>query len=313
MERASSVPAIAGRRRLGLRRAARFGYRTKRRAFIYGGLLLPLLYFVGVRLYPILYSFNVSFREWELLSPEKPFVGLANFESLLGDPDFLRSIANTLYYVAAGVPAQLAAGLAVALLLRRIGRLRGLYRAAYFIPYITSIVAVSWVFRWILMKNGVLNGLLLKLGLDAQPLLYSTSQAIHLVLATMVWQSVGFQMLIFLAGLENIPKEYEEAASIDGAGAWRRFFGVTLPLLRPVVLFSAVIAGIGYLQSFAQVLNMTSGGPLNSTSSIVLRVYDMAFKSFDMGRASAATVILFVLILALTLIQLKTLNRKIEH
>ncbi|GMX61400.1 sugar ABC transporter permease [Paenibacillus elgii] len=309
MERAEALHAVRSRapqkRRLGLKK--------QRYVFVYTCLLLPLLFFVSIRILPILYSFNVGFREWDMLSEEKPFVGLDNYAALFQDEVFLQALKNTLVYVLAGVPGQVAAGLAVALLLQRIGRLRGLFRTIYFIPYVTSVVAVSWVFRWMLMKNGVVNGILLSLGLDPQLFLGSPSQAIYLVIAAMIWQGVGFQMLIFLTGLEGIPRLYYDAAAIDGAGAWQRFVHITLPLLNPVIVFSVVIGSIDYLQSFTQVLNMTSGGPLNSTVSIVLYIYNLAFKHFNMGQAAAATVVLFALILLLSLLQLKVLSKKIEY
>ncbi|MEC0245355.1 sugar ABC transporter permease [Paenibacillus chitinolyticus] len=288
--------------------------KRQRLFFVYACLLVPLLFFIGVRIVPIVYSFLVGFREWDLLSEEKPFVGFSNYLALYHDPVFLISLRNTAVYVLIGVPGQLAAGLAVALLLRRIIRFRAFFRTVYFLPYVTSVVAVSWVFRWIFMKNGIVNGLLLQLGLPSQLFLGSPDQAIFIVAAAMIWQNLGFQMLIFLTGLENIPKEYEEAAAIDGAGAWQRFVHVTLPLLNPVLLFSVIIASISYLQSFTQILNMTSGGgPLNSTKSVVVYIYELAFKQFNMGQATAATVVLFLLILLLSLLQLKTLNRKVEY
>ncbi|GKS10235.1 sugar ABC transporter permease [Paenibacillus chitinolyticus] len=288
--------------------------KRQRLFFVYACLFVPLLFFIGVRIVPIVYSFLVGFREWDLLSEEKPFVGFSNYLALYHDPVFLTSLRNTVLYVLIGVPGQLAAGLAVALLLRRIIRFRAFFRTVYFLPYVTSVVAVSWVFRWIFMKNGIVNGLLLQLGLPSQLFLGSPDQAIFIVTAAMIWQNLGFQMLIFLTGLENIPKEYEEAAAIDGAGAWQRFVHVTLPLLNPVLLFSVIIASISYLQSFTQILNMTSGGgPLNSTKSVVVYIYELAFKQFNMGQATAATVVLFLLILLLSLLQLKTLNRKVEY
>ncbi|NUU77678.1 carbohydrate ABC transporter permease [Paenibacillus xylanilyticus] len=307
------IPSRPKRRSFSERGLRKFNYRQKRLLFIYGGLLLPLLYFVVVRILPILYSFNVSFREWGMLSPDKPFVGLDNYTTLLSDSLFLKALLNTGIYVVVGVPAQLIAGLVVALLLQQVVKLRGLFRTAYFIPYVTSVVAVSWVFRWLLMKNGIVNSLFIEAGLGPQSFLYSPSQAIFWIVAVMVWQNIGFQMLIFLAGLENIPKMYYEAASIDGAAAWQRFVHITLPLINPVMLLSVVMASIGFLQSFTQVLNMTGGGPLDSTISVVLHIYNLAFKSFDMGMASAATVILFAIILMLTLIQLKILGSRYQQ
>ncbi|SEF47115.1 carbohydrate ABC transporter permease [Paenibacillus sp. UNC499MF] len=287
--------------------------KRQRLLFVYACLLVPLLFFIGVRIIPIVYSFLVGFREWDLLSEEKPFVGFSNYLALYHDPVFLISLKNTALYVLIGVPGQLAAGLAVALLLQRIIRFKGFFRTVYFLPYVTSVVAVSWVFRWIFMKNGVVNGLLLKMGLPSQLFLGSPDQAIFIVTAAMIWQNLGFQMLIFLTGLESIPKQYEEAAAIDGAGAWQRFVHITLPLLNPVLLFSVIIASISYLQSFTQILNMTSGGgPLNSTKSVAVYIYELAFKQFNMGQAGAATVVLFLLILLLSLLQLKTLNREVE-
>lgn len=304
------IPSRPKRRLFSERRVHKLHYRHKRLLFIYGGLSIPLLYFVIIRILPILYSFNVSFREWGMLSPDKPFVGLANYAALLGDSLFLQSLLNTGVYVIVGVPAQLVTGLIVALLLQQVVKLRSLFRTAYFIPYVTSVVAVSWVFRWILMKNGILNTLFIEAGLGPQSFLYSPAQAIFWIIAAMVWQNIGFQMLIFLAGLQNIPQMYYEAASIDGATAWQRFVHITLPLLNPVMLLSTVLASIGFLQTFTQVLNMTGGGPLDSTISVVLHIYNLAFKSFDMGLASAATVILFVIIFGLTLIQLKVMGNR---
>lgn len=163
------------------------------------------------------------------------------------------------------------------------------------------------------MRNGWLNEMLLNLGLEPQLFLQSPRQALILITLTMIWQSTGFQMLIFMTGLEAIPRMYYEAAAIDGASAWRKFRHITLPLLNPVIVFSAVIGVISYLQSFGQVLSMTNGGPLNATTTMVLHIYNLAFQQFKMGSAAAATVILFVVILVLTLLQLKVLNKKVEY
>jgi multiple sugar transport system permease protein len=303
------LTARKSRELLGIRPS----YRTQRYLFIYLTLSIPLIYFLATRLLPIFYSFNVSVREWNMLSPEKPYVGLANFRELFADEVFRKSIVNTFRFVLIGVPGQLIVGLAVALLLQKVQRFRGLFRTVYFIPYVTSFVAVSWVFRWILLQNGWLNQILLQLGLEPQLFLRSPSQALYLISITMIWQSIGFQMLIFVTGLEAIPRMYYEAAAIDGAGPFRRFRHITVPLLNPIIVFSAVIGVIAYLQSFGQVLSMTNGGPLNSTMTIVLNVYNLAFQQFKMGSAAAATVILFAMILALTLLQMKVLNRKVEY
>ncbi|MUG72324.1 carbohydrate ABC transporter permease [Paenibacillus validus] len=309
MEKAESLPAVKPE----VAAPKGLSVKQQRYLFIYGCLIVPLIFFITIRIAPILYSFNISLREWDMLSEDKPFVGLANFVTLFQDEVFLSALRNTFVYVLVGVPGQLIAGLSIALLLQSITRFRGLYRAVYFIPYVTSIVAVSWVFRWILMRNGIANALFLELGLSPQLFLGSPSQAIYLIILVIIWQAVGFQMLIFLAGLQHIPTLYYDAAAIDGAGAWQRFRHITLPLLNPVIVFSVVIGSIGFLQTFTQVLSMTDGGPLNSTLSLVLHIYNLAFKHFKMGEAAAATVVLFAFILALSLLQLKLLNKKIEY
>ncbi|TXK78400.1 carbohydrate ABC transporter permease [Paenibacillus sp. N3.4] len=288
----------------------------QRYLFIYGCLLVPLLFFLLIRILPIFYSFNVSLHEWDILSETKPFVGLDNFKFVFLDKDFRDSLRNTIIYVAVGVPGQLIVGLIVALLLQKVIRLRGLFRTVYFIPYITSIVAVSWVFRWILMPNGVVNHVLVDLGFPAQLFLGSPSQAIYLIIGAMIWQAIGFQMLVFTTGLESIPRLYYEAAEIDGAGVWQKFRKITLPLLNSTIVFSIVIATISFLQTFTQVKNMSgsgAGGPLNSTKTLVLYIYQLGFKSYKMGEAAAATVILFAIILILSLIQLKVLSKKVEY
>ncbi|MGE5481775.1 MAG: carbohydrate ABC transporter permease [Bacteroidota bacterium] len=288
----------------------------------YGFIALPLLFFLVVRIYPALVAMNVSLHQWDIMSRAKPFVGLENYRQLLLDPVFWTAAKNTLLYVVITVPLQLALGLAVAVLIQSVNRFRGLYRTIYFIPYITSTVAVSWVWRWLYFKNGgILNQLLLAVGLPAQPFLSSPAQALYAISAVVVWQALGYYVVIFLAGLEMIPASYREAAEIDGANAWQVFRRVTLPLLNPIIVFLAVLGTISSLQIFTQIMNMTSGGygqgdlggPLNSTLSLVAYIYNLAFYKFRMGYASAITVVLFLLIMVVTFIQMKLLNRRIDY
>jgi len=295
------------------KKPARFTLKQQKYIFVYTCLLIPLLFFISIRFLPTLYTFNIGFREWDILSEDKPFVGMDNYVALFKDEVFRKSLINTFIYVVFGVVGQLMCGLGVALLLQRINKFVGVFRAIYFIPYVTSIVAVSWVFKWILMNNGVVNDILMKFGLEAQLFLESPDQAIYIIILTMIWQGLGFQMIIFLAGLENIPKIFYEAAEIDGADGWKKFIHITLPLLNPTIVFSAVIGSISFLQTFTQVQNMTQGGPLHSTISVVLYIYELAFQHFDMGLASAATVILFLIILVITIIQMKVLTKKFEY
>ena len=295
------------------KKTARFTLKQQKYIFVYTCLLIPLLFFISIRFLPTLYTFNIGFREWDILSEEKPFVGMDNYMTLFKDEIFRKALVNTFIYVVFGVIGQLLCGIGVALLLQRINKFVGVFRAIYFIPYVTSIVAVSWVFKWILMNNGIVNDILMKWGFEAQLFLKSPNQAIYIIILTMIWQGLGFQMIIFLAGLENIPKMFYEAAEIDGANSWNKFIHITLPLLNPTIVFSAVIGSISFLQTFTQVQNMTQGGPLNSTISVVLYIYELAFQHFDMGLASAATVLLFIIILIITIIQMKVLTKKFEY
>lgn len=288
----------------------------------YGFIVLPLLFFLAVRIYPALVAMNVSLHEWDIMSKAKPFVGLANYRELLVDPVFWKAALNTLLYAVITVPLELVLGLAIASLIQSVNHFRGFYRTIYFIPYITSTVAVSWVWRWLYFKNGgILNQLLLALGLPAQPFLAGPGQALYAISAVVIWQALGYYVIIFLAGLEMIPASFREAAKIDGANAWQVFRRITLPLLNPTIVFLAVLGTISSLQIFTQIMNMTSGGygqgdlggPLNSTLSLVAYIYNMAFYKFKMGYASAMTVVLFLVIMVVTLVQMKLFNRRIEY
>ena len=281
-------------------------------------LLVPLAFFLLIRILPTLSALQVAFYQWDMLSDERPFVGMGNFQRLAGDSVFLAAMANTLKYVALGVPTGLVLALAIALGLARIRRFAGLFRTVYFMPFITSLVAVSWVWRWLYQpQRGSINELLGLVGIPAQPFLQSTSQALPSIVAVNVWHDLGFQVVIFLAGLHAIPDVYYEAARLDGASPWRLLRHITLPLLNPTIVFLAVTSAISSLQVFSQVQNMSAqgtGGPLNSTLSLVLYVYQKAFGgAYQMGYASAMTVVLFALILAVTLVQLRFLSRRYEY
>ncbi len=302
--------------RSGLR-ARRLPLSWHQAAWAYAFLLVPLAFFLYVRIWPAIQALNLSVREWNIVGEARPYVGLANFERLAADPRFGRALRNTLHYTAVGVPLQLALGLALALLLERIGRLRGLYRAIYFLPYVTPVVAAAWVWQWLYSPNfGAINWLLESVGIPGQPFLQSPGQALYAVTAVVLWQNLGFQVVIFLAGLQSIPRMYYEAASIDGAGTWTMFRRITLPLLNPTIVFSLVIGSLQYLQLFTQVVNLTfvdQGGPLNSTLTVVLYIYQVAFHSFRMGQAAAATVVLFAIMMAVALVQLRVFSRKVEY
>jgi multiple sugar transport system permease protein len=281
-------------------------------------LLVPLAFFLLIRILPTLSALQVAFYQWNMLSDERPFVGLSNFQQLASDAAFRAAFTNTLKYVVIGVPTGLVLALAIALALTRIKRLAGLFRTVYFIPFVTSLVAVSWVWRWLYQpQRGSINELLGLVGIPPQPFLQSTAQALPSIVVVNVWHDLGFQIVIFLAGLHAIPDIYYEAARLDGGGRWAVFRHITLPLLNPTIVFLAVTSTISSLQVFSQVQNMSAqgtGGPLNSTLSLVLYVYQKAFGgAYQMGYASAMTVVLFALILVVTIVQLRVLSRRYEY
>jgi len=277
-------------------------------------ILVPFLFFLSIRIGPTLYAFWVSLHQWDPIALDRPFIGIENYQALVDDAVFWAAMRNTWIYVLVGVPVSLIISLAIAMGLQQLIRYVGFYRVLYFVPYVTSLVAVGWVWRWMYMPNGLFNDVLGGIGIGPFTFLGSPDTAIYAIIATTIWQGLGFQVIIFLAGLESIPSDYQEAAAVDGATAWQRFLNITIPLLNPTLVFLIVTGVISNLQVFTQIRAMSSqgtGGPLNSTISIVLYVYQQAFQSLPakMGYASAMTVVLFVMILAITIVQLKVLSR----
>jgi multiple sugar transport system permease protein len=283
----------------------------------YAFIAIPLLFFLSIRIGPTLYAFWMSLHQWDPIALDRPFIGVENYRNMVEDKVFWKAMRNTWVYVIVGVPAGLILSLAIALGLQRMIRFTGFFRVLYFLPYITSLVAVGWVWRWMYMPNGLFNDVLGKIGLGPFQFLGSPDSAIFAIIATTVWHGLGFQVVIFLAGLESIPTDYLEAASLDGASPWQKFRDIVIPLLNPTIVFLVVTGVISNLQVFTQIRQMSSagtGGPLNSTISVVLYVYQQAFQSLPskMGYASAMTVVLFVIILLITIFQLKVLQRDTE-
>ncbi|MFC4619390.1 carbohydrate ABC transporter permease [Camelliibacillus cellulosilyticus] len=289
--------------------------KTRRTMTAYAFLTIPLLFFLCIRIFPTLYAFSLSFSVHNV-----PGLTLENYRVLFHDPVFWRSVLNTFLYVVITVPLQMAFGLLLALAIEKIHHFRWFYRIIYFLPYITSIVAVSWVWRLMYDKNtGILNHVLEWFHIPPQGWLSDPSQSLISVSIVMIWQAMGFSMLIFMAGIQAIPRHFYEAAQIDGASKWRMFWKITFPLLNPTIVFLAVTGVIAALQTFTQIQNLTAssgataGGPLNSTTSMVVYMFNNAFTDFNMEYASAVTVTLFILILIVTLIQMKILNRSFEY
>ena len=290
---------------------------TKRRwLWAYAFLTVPLIFFLTIRIWPAVQAFKLSLYDYDPLDTEHKFRGLGNYQDLLTDKVFRRALLNTVLYVLYGVPVGLIVSLAVALGLKRVNHFRGVLRFLYFLPYVTALVAVSWVWRWLYQPNGLLNNVFQSLGFGRMGFLGSTGQALIAVTVVTVWYGLGFQVIIFLAGLEGIPDVFYEAAALDGATPWQRFRFVTLPLLNPTIVFLTVIGVIQSLQIFTQIRSLTTnGGPLNSTVSLVLYVYQLSFQTLParMGYGAAITVVLFVMILIVTIVQLTVLTRRYEY
>lgn len=281
----------------------------------YKFIAIPVLYFVITRALPTIFSFVLSFMKWDLLSPQKSFVFLDNYKAIMKDSAISAALINTFEYVIVCVPVMTVLSLILALLLNEIVKGRSFFRLLVFIPYVTSVVAISWVWKWMFMANGgVINMIFKALGLPAQQFLNSTSQSILVIMTNVIWASIGFNTIIMLAGLMQIPQTYYEAAQMDGASSWQQFWHITVPQLNPTLVYIAVMGTIRTLQVFTQVYNIAGveGGPLKSTTSLVLEIYLTAFKRYKMGRASAITVVLFVIIMLITIFQMKVLNRETD-
>ena len=286
----------------------------RRALWAWAFLAVPIVFYVVIRFYPTINAFLISFTDWNLVG-QKTFVGVENYLRLAQDPVFWKVLVNTLLYGIIGLPVSIVFSFVVAYYLDQVRFMHGLLRALYFIPFLTTAAAMGWVWRWFYqpVPVGIFNLILVEFSLSQQPFLRSTTQSLPAVLAPAIWAGLGFQVVIFLAGLRAIPGTYYEAAKIDGAGAWRILWEITIPLLRPTTVFLIVISTIGFLRIFDQVFNITNqgdGGPLNSTKPIVLYIYESAFDSFDMGYATAQTVILFLMLLFITLLQLWYLRQK---
>ena len=264
-----------------------------------------LIYFAIFLILPLLASIYISFTDWDILTPPK-WVGIGNYLELLQNSVIQRSILNTLYYAAVTIPVTIALGLSIALALNRAFWGRTFFRVTYYLPVVISAAATAFLWIWIFQSQvGLLNHLLKSVGLPTQNWLVSPIFAMPVIMWTGIWQSLGWSVVVFLAGLQGIPEMYYEAAKIDGANTRQIFRHITWPLLAPTTLFVFVIMIIGSLQVFGTVLIMTDGGPLNSTTVIVHQVYINAFQYLRMGYGSAMGIILFLFILALALTNLR--------
>jgi multiple sugar transport system permease protein len=282
-------------------------WRIRRNGSAYAFLSVPLLLFMVFTVFALIFAFYLTFHEWSIIEPDRPFVGLRNYQDMIADKDFLRSIVNTFYFTGVSVPITMAVGLLIALLLNLPLRARGVLRTLYFLPVVTPFVVVSIIWKWLYNGDfGLFNYYLLKVHLIDDPLLFLADRnlAMPSVILMSIWSGVGFSMVIYLAALQAIPEEMYEAARVDGASRWAQLRYVTIPMLRPTTLFLLVIGIIGSFQVFTQIFVMTSGGPVGRTTTVVYFIYTAAFKFYEFGYASTLAFGLLALLLVFTAIQL---------
>ena len=278
--------------------------------------LVPILGLIATfSLLPIGIVIWLSFHRYNQLAPTAPWIGLRNYEfAFQTDPFFRNALENTLTYALVAVPANIVLSLPIALGLNQIQRFRAVFRTAFFMPVVASAVAVSLLWTTIYdPQAGWLNAFLNQIGLSSHPWLKDPDLALWSVLAAAVWQDLGYNILVFLAGLQGIPDDFYDAAKVDGAGAWQRFRGITVPLLQRTTVFVLVLTMISYLQQFTHIQVMTQGGPVRSSETMVLYIYTKAFEDLQMGYAAAMSIVLMGIILVITIIQLRLLRSRWEY
>ncbi|MEU6779847.1 sugar ABC transporter permease [Nonomuraea angiospora] len=271
--------------------------------------VLPVLVlFLIFRIFPSLGAAGMSLTNWNI-GGDWEFIGADNYARLLDDVNFWLSLRVTLVYVAIYVPLTLLVALGTALLLNQVVFMRGLFRGMLFLPYVTSFVLAGIIWRWIYEFDGLINGLLAKADLGPVAFLEQSAVILPALAVVSVWKGFGYSMLILLAGLKSIPSSYLEAATVDGASTWQRFRRITLPLLKPTIFFVVVIETISAFQTFDTVYVMTGGGPARATYTLIFGIYDHGFRSFDFGYAATWGMVLFAIVLIVSLVQRRFLDR----
>lgn len=260
---------------------------------------------------PVIAAFIISFTDFDIYAlgnfASVRFIGFKNYIKLFEDPLFYTALKNTFYFVIVAGPLSIAVSLGAALLLNsKLIKYKSIFRLSYFIPVVTTLVAVAIVWRFIYHpKFGIINYILSLIGISPIDWLGEPSTAMPAIILMSVWKGFGYNMIIFIAGLQNIPEDLYEAASLEGATSWQKFKSITLPMLAPTTLFISIITMIGYFQLFAEPYVMTQGGPLNSTLSIVQFMYQEGFRWWNMGYSASIAFVLFFIIFIGTLIQFK--------
>ncbi len=274
--------------------------------------ILPyFLIFAFLLVIPGVSGMIIGLYDWAVVG-DRAFIGLGNFKEMLTDEVFLHSVRNTIVYTLIYVPLYIVIGLAMAILLNRQFRGRSLMRLIIFAPYVFMIPAVGVIWRWFMDTNfGILNYYLSVLHLPTVRWLTDTKVVLDSIVMVILWETIGYSMVIFLAGLQEIPQEIVEAATIDGASAWSKFWNITVPYLRPTTFFILVIGVIGAFKTFGQPFMITAGGPLDASMTVVMTLYYNGFQYFRMGYAAAISTVLFIGILAITLLQFRFLRQRV--
>jgi multiple sugar transport system permease protein len=270
--------------------------------------LLPACLLLGVFVfYPLLQLIFVSLNDWNILKDQMTFVGLKNYRAILQEESFRQALVNTFYFVAVTVPVGMTISLGLALLLSDKLKGAGLFRTAVFTPFVTSTVAAGVIFIWLMdYDRGLVNAALETVGAGRINFLQSDRWAMPAVIVMTIWKQAGYNMILFLAGLQGIPEMYYEAAAIDGAKrGWQTFRHITWPLLWPTTFFVLVISIIFAFRSFEQMFVMTRGGPVGSTTTLVYYIFDKAFKFGNMGQAAAVSTLMVVIVLLITWAQFR--------
>lgn len=284
----------------------------------WAGLLyvLPAASILGTfHLFPLVYAFWLSLTDWNFIRPRVAYVGLKQYQTMLADPSFHIALRNTVVYTLGVVVISGVLGLLLAVALNRRLALSGLYRTLIFLPVVTATSTAAVVWKWMYAPNasGLINQVIGLLGIPAQRWLLDPDLALPAVMAMSVWQSTGYAMVIFLAGLQNISRPVVEAAMVDGAGGWQRFRYITVPLLTPTIFFVGIVSIIHSFQAVSQVIILTEGGPLRRTLLLVYYLYQQAFGAFKMGYGAAMAMTLFALLALFTLLQWRLGERKVHY
>ncbi|WP_242511281.1 carbohydrate ABC transporter permease [Pengzhenrongella frigida] len=298
--RTSDRAAVPRALRSAAPRQSRSGRKMRRAGWL---MVAPSIAHIGLwTAIPVIATFALSLTDYNVFSAPR-WIGLENYVEIWGDPTFRKATWNTVVYTFWTVPVSMAIAVVIAVALNQKLKLQNWYRAAFFLPQVTATVAIAMVWLWIYNpQQGLLNAALAVVGIPGQAWLADPDWALWGVILVGVWQGIGIKMLIYIAALQNIDESLYEAASIDGASAVRKFFSITLPMLKPATFFVFVISIIGAFQVFDQVYVLTDGGPANSTTMMTYEVYRSAFQNFRMGMASAQSVLLFAFLLVVTLV-----------